>query len=378
MLKKILIIFSFVFSTAAFADEAADKVEFKRLYAEFNDLYANSEELDPIIEVAEKLYELAPSVYGKTLKQYAVTMYNLASLYHEKGESSQTFYDNYQYLQHSNLGKKAVEYYERYFEIIDAFNEPYDRSYFDQFYKFVKADTLFNGYESVTEHSHKLVLIAQDINLSPDIQATLNYELGTLRVKAWQNISAKPFFEAAYELTMASKGNDHILIGKSAYWLGLMAAGEEDRTLAEKFFLQALKVLPSEGEEGRDTVINIHFGLAHLYFIENRLDEAAKHGQKYAALQQLDGNEAIVITKEQPEFPRYVTKRYRDEFVELEFTLDVDGAPQDILVAESSRDLLNEPCIEAFKNFRFLPGWDNGKRIEVKGKKYKFVFQYRN
>ncbi len=86
MLKNIFYIICIsLISQLAHADEATDKAEFKKLYAEFNDLYANSEAIDPIIVVAEQLYDLAPIVYGKNSKTHGVVTYNLASLYDEKG-----------------------------------------------------------------------------------------------------------------------------------------------------------------------------------------------------------------------------------------------------------------------------------------------------
>ncbi|MEZ5758812.1 MAG: hypothetical protein R3D86_11380 [Emcibacteraceae bacterium] len=85
MKKQFYLVFMILFSHAAFADEAADKAEFQKLYAQFNDLYANSEDLDPIIEVAEKVYELAPRVYGRDSNEYAITTYNLATLYDARG-----------------------------------------------------------------------------------------------------------------------------------------------------------------------------------------------------------------------------------------------------------------------------------------------------
>lgn len=358
----------------ATADETADKAEFKKLYAEFNELYANSEAIDPIIEVAKKLYKIAPRAYGKNHQNTAVVIYNLAALYHEKAEKSQTFYGTYQYLQHNSEGKKSVEYYERYFNIIDNNGALFNRSYFDQYFKFIKADTIFNGYKSDVSRVNKLILIAKKINLPIDELANLNYTLGTLRIKAWQNKQAKPFFQTAYDLATANNLDNHLLIGKSAYWLALMAAGEKETTLAENYFLKALEILSSVDENKIDLVTNIHFGLANLYFLERSLDKAAKHGQKYSAIKQFGDDKAIPVVKIQPEFPRYITKRHRDEFVELEFTVDVNGKPQNILVAESSRDLLNEHCIEAMKKFRFLPRWENDERTEINGIKYKFIF----
>ncbi|MBL4601882.1 MAG: tetratricopeptide repeat protein [Emcibacteraceae bacterium] len=361
-------------SSVSFAGEAADKVEFKRLYAEFNELYANSDDLDAIINVAESVYRYAPRVYSKTSKQYAATLYNLATLYHEKGENSQTFYDSYKYLQHSSIGKKAVDYYERYFIIIDKFEEPYDRNYLDQYFEFVKADTSFYGYKSDVARANRLISIAKDINLPGNEFANLNYTLGTLRIKAWQNKQAKPFFKTAYDWTIANENDDHILIGKSAYWLGLMAAGEEEFLLAEKYYLQALDILPSKNAVDKDTIINIHFGLAHLYVLENKLDKAAQHGQLYSEQQGEDNNRTVPVVKAEPVFSYFTRKKKSADFIELEFTLDIKGIPKDIVVIETSKNNLVNPCVEAIKKFRFIPEWVNGKRAELHGVKYKFVF----
>ena len=107
-LKNIFIL-SILLITNAFADEAADKAEFKKLYAEFNNLYANSEAIDPIIEVAEKLIEIAPKVYGKNHMNNAVVIYNLASLYIEKSDS----------IHSPEEEQKTTEILEKYFQILE-------------------------------------------------------------------------------------------------------------------------------------------------------------------------------------------------------------------------------------------------------------------
>ena len=58
LIRNLIVVFLST-TTVAFADEADDKAEFTRLYAEFNELYANSEDLDPIIDVAEKLLSVS-------------------------------------------------------------------------------------------------------------------------------------------------------------------------------------------------------------------------------------------------------------------------------------------------------------------------------
>lgn len=61
---KYFLIFYLLSISASFADEAEDKAEFKRLYAEFNELYANSEDIDPIIDAAERVYRLPLFAHG--------------------------------------------------------------------------------------------------------------------------------------------------------------------------------------------------------------------------------------------------------------------------------------------------------------------------
>ena len=146
MIKKLILLFSILLlPQLAFSDEAADKAEFKRLYAEFNELYAHSEDLDPIIDVAEKLYEIAPKAYGENHANTAVVTYNLASLYVEKSEISGF----------SHLNTNAAELFKDYFEYLDDTNAPQDRNYVYQYLQYIKAMTSQGRSKSVKSHTKK-------------------------------------------------------------------------------------------------------------------------------------------------------------------------------------------------------------------------------
>ena len=113
----------------AHADEASDKAEFKKLYAEFNDLYSNSFDIDPIIEIGEKLYRLAPKIYETNHKDTAELTYQLASLYDQKGG-----------MENNTDEQKAFFLYQEYFKTLGALNVHYYLDYVVRYSAFVKAE----------------------------------------------------------------------------------------------------------------------------------------------------------------------------------------------------------------------------------------------
>jgi hypothetical protein len=189
---KTLMICCLLIAPSTFADEAEDKAEFNRLYAEFNELYANSEEIDPIIEVAEKVFDLAPKIYGKSSSQYAVTMYNLASLYDEKGGKVKR-----RAINNDRYEKDAIDLYKRYFKLLERLKTTYNKSHVDQYLQFIETENNHYGYISDITYTNKLINIAQDLELDAENMAELYYRLGQYRYKSLDMENTEALFQNA-------------------------------------------------------------------------------------------------------------------------------------------------------------------------------------
>jgi protein TonB len=72
--------------------------------------------------------------------------------------------------------------------------------------------------------------------------------------------------------------------------------------------------------------------------------------------------------QEQPRIPSAARRQNLSGKVEIEFTVDAQGRVQNPRVVSSFNPLLNEPCIEAIKKWRFEPGTRGGKKVASKTK----------
>lgn len=350
MLKKLLIILSFLFISPAFADEAADKAEFKRLYAEFNELYASSEELDPIIEIAEKIYKLAPQAYGKNHMNTAVVTYNLASLYIEKDLEKHN----------SELEDKTTVLLQKYFDILDEIEAPKDRTYVNQYLVFLKASVDDHIVDSIKFKANKLQKITQQIDYQPQELAQIENNIAHLLFKNRQYQLAKDYFMDSNENYIAAYGPEHFKIGENLFSIAKIDMGWKKREDAEQQFLKALDIFEKNGETGNTLSQSTHAFLVALYEEMGRHDEATKHCQAVAEERPLDFDKDIdPLYRKLPEYPS--TKR--EGFAVVEFDIDTNGIPRDVIILESSAKVFEKSSLEAISKWRYAPSVRDGKLI---------------
>ncbi|MDA9770097.1 tetratricopeptide repeat protein [Emcibacteraceae bacterium] len=261
MLKKILI-FSILLMSSAFADEAADKAEFKKLYAEFNDLYANSEDIKPIIEVATKLYEIAPKTYGRFHMNTAVVTYNLAALYDEAGGT------------HANSSeRKAVELYKKYFKILDRLNTPKDASYLEQYKKFVIAE--FNNFNVSSNHKYaeNALKLAYSINLSSLEIADFEYLIAYQRFITEEYEKALHDFMKAKDYYIHVYGENNAKVGRSIQYIATINLKNNNFEVAEENYLKAIDIYQKMEPQIYKMTNDAFLGLSSIYLQQKRFDD---------------------------------------------------------------------------------------------------------
>lgn len=371
MLKKIFIILSLSlsFSTAS-ADEAADKAKFKKLYAEFNDLYQNSEAIEPIIEVAEKLYKIAPKAYGKNAQNTAVVIYNLASLYDEKGGKSS-----------SEDEKKAANLYKDYFNILEKKNSPKNQTYLSQYVAFVYAENNANRNKSVTRLSKKAISIAEEIGLPNTTIAGYELKFGLMKYQNDQGFEAKKLFEASLLRYENELGKDHFKVAENLFWLGKISMTRQRRKTSEEQFLRALNIFQQDDSEAAKMLAqSTHAFLVQVYENMGRSGEATKHCRAIAVERNTNFDAYIdPLFRKPPTFPllrSYEISKVREEDVNvlLEFDVDENGITKNVKILSSDNEKFNKNSIEAAAKFRYAPSVKNGQIVETKGVKTRILY----
>ena len=66
-------------------------------------------------------------------------------------------------------------------------------------------------------------------------------------------------------------------------------------------------------------------------------------------------DEPMPVVRVNPVYPPEALRAGREGFVELEFTIAVNGATKDVVVIESSSPEFEEPAIAALRGWRYLP-----------------------
>ncbi len=369
MFKYLLVILFILFSTSlSFADDAADKAEFKRLYAEFNDLYASSEEIDPIIEVAEKVREVALKAYGKNHMNTAVVTYNLASLYDEKGKD----YSN-------KFEEKAVDLYQVYFRILEKMDKPFDQSYLSQYLNYITAYVNVKTITSWAGHIDKLDKIIDGFNITNMQRANTKLYMGSLYSKASSLSKSYKNMQEAIELYEEEQGKDFTNIGQALFFQAKIDMFKKKRDAAEEKFLRVLDIYSKNGLPGHEVALSTHAFLVNLYEDMGYSDKATEHCRAVAVERPTDFDVYVEpIYRSKAEFPDSLSRIGKGGWALLQFVVDENGITRDIEVLDSSHKGFEKTSIKAISKYRYAPSVKNGKLVTTKGVRIKMEYQIAN
>ena len=366
----------------AFPDEAADKAQFKKLYAEFKDLYANSKEVDPIIEVAEKLYKIAPKAFGKRSQQYAVVTYNVANLYDEKGGTT------------NNADEKhALDLYKKYFRLLDRLKTPKDKNYINQYLKFVTTEQNVKLLKSDFDLTRKILTIANKSDMTELEIADLEYYISRLKNTFKYRKTMRPILEHAYKVLLKERGPDHLKAGVILLLLAehealekrpyindlerLQAQYEKPLPKVEAKYLEALRIFKKNGEKGKASANTAKRMLAQLYYDQHQSEKAKKYHQTSPTLKTREQkNHLFPIVRVPPQYPTLAIQNNLEGIVLLEFTVDKQGNTKDILVIETSHIIFKNTAIRAVSNYKYKPIIVDGEPVEVNGVRVTIELQF--
>lgn len=366
MLTRNLIILSLM-TSPALADQAEDKAEFKKLYAEFNELYANSEAIDPIIEVGEKLYKLAPTAYGKGHANTAVVTYNLATLYDEKGEEKNNKFE-----------ERAFELYEEYFANLDARKVPKDKEYLNQYLSFMGTEQNTKTMYSKSKYMNTALKIAKDIGLSNIEYANVEMIIANMRMGSLKNADARKLYASAREKFEKEYDAGHFKIGEASFWLAQLERRRKKLKDAAREFERAIEILdPIEGEAAAAMVLYARKNGAAVYSELGDTETATKHIIAFAhKMPQETNRDLIDIYKPTPEFNNAARRAAKNGnyLVELSYDIDDKGFVHNIRLYSDTEEALNKPVIAALEKHRYVPLKVNGKLLPRKDRNYSFGY----
>lgn len=351
--------------TIASADEAADKANFKKLYAEFSELYANSDDLGQLIEVATELYELGPKAYGRYSQNAAVVTYNLASLYDEAGGSGVNQYE-----------RTAVELYKKYFKTLDRLKNPKDKNYLEQYKALVISDFNYNRSRSKNLFAKNALDIAYSLNLPNSETADFEYLLAYQRYQSQDINFALPYFQSAKERYIKEFGNNHIKVGRTIEWIAKIYQQNKKHLEAESHYRQVIDIYKSMEPQDDNLTSGAYQNLAHLFLEMNKLDEAAELGN--TATNFLDKsykNSALPIVRTNPRYPIRAAENGFTGWVKVEFIINDEGYTEDVIAVESSHKMFEKNSVRAAQQYRYIPRLENGIRVKTTGVQVRIEFQ---
>jgi len=348
----------------ATADEAADKAEFKKLYAEFNELYANSDDLGQLIEIATDLYKRGPKAYGKYSQNAAVVTYNLASLYDEAGGSGVNQYE-----------RTAVELYKKYFKILDRLKRHKDKTYLEQYKALVISEFNYNRYRSKNSYAKTALDIAYSLNLPNSETADFEYLIAYQRYRSQDMDFALSYFQSAKERYIEEFGRNHIKVGRAIQWIAKIYQRNEEYQTAENNFRQAIDIYENMKPLDHNLTSDVYQNLAYLFLETGQLDEAAKLGTIAAKIS--DGF-ALPVVRAGPRYPARAAENGLGGWVLVEFSINEEGYTEDVTAVKSSHKMFEIHSVRAARKYQYIPRMEDNKRVKTKGVQVRIDFQLEN
>ncbi|MBL4603554.1 MAG: energy transducer TonB [Emcibacteraceae bacterium] len=361
------IIFTLLLASQAMADKAPKKAEFEQLYAKFNELYANSNDIDPVIIIAEKLYKLAPRVYGKKSEEYVIIIYNLATLYDEKGGDG----DN-------KNEKKAADLYLKYFRIQNSKKVKKDQFYLDQYIPY-----MFAYYHSHPRYAKNSIATNMlDIAYSLDLP---NLDLANLEYYAAAIISeyvkidyAIPHYEKALLLYEKQFGQNHFKVGELNLILGKVDLGFQRTEMGITRLLKAANSFEQSEEDSESLKINTYSILAQHYVNINKIEEATRYAklvQKLTPDNIINDDGITPLTRVPPNYPKLAMEKGISGFVTVVFTINKDGQTKDVRATEYSNEIFVNNAVKAASKYIYSPLEKDGQPAEIRDVKVRIDFQ---
>ncbi|MCC3860087.1 TonB family protein [Pseudemcibacter aquimaris] len=351
---KYLLLFSLLLSSYAFADQATDKAEFKKLYEEFNELYSSSQNIEPIVAVGKKLIKIAPKAYGRNSKNNAIVHYNMARLYDETSNGKIYEYEEI-----------ASEYYKKYFKILDKSKTPKDETYFDHYIELINTEMALHGIWYKNKYLNNLLSMASKSNIPVLKKAEIEVFVANQRYLKDDKAKALKIFISALNKLETIENTNKLTLANAYLGKALIHFDNKNYKDAEVGFQLALKNYEELETIDKNILANSHKNLARLYVETGKYDLAASHGEQVTKFANNPKEMFLPIVRKEPLYPSTARRHGAGGYVVIKLTIDTEGKTKNITVVESSSSVFEENAIKAVEGFRYIPQSENGTRIEV-------------
>lgn len=95
---------------------------------------------------------------------------------------------------------------------------------------------------------------------------------------------------------------------------------------------------------------------------------------KPSSFQLREHGDYIPLIKPAPQYPVSLAEKGIEGFVLVQFTITETGSTKEVIVIESSHRGFERSAVKAIEKFKYMPQFDDGKSVEVKGVHHRINF----
>lgn len=328
---------------------------------EFNDAQAHyaecmkAKDLECAAESAETAYKVGKGLFGDDDVNTANLGINLGRTLNRLNRHAEAE----RVLEHSldimerRLGKDAVELVDVYFELGRSVVETDVKravGYMD------KASKLVDGQPGLTRGS---------VNLAVAIELSARGAVPP----------AREFYDRSHTGFLESVGPTDARTALTSFNLGKYAVSDRKYAEARDFLQSALAVYSIPHPENREMELRTRTLLSEaldgLGDTEGANEQARIIGSQAAATPTAD---YLPLYKVQPSYPAKALRKRQAGWVIVEFTVDENGRTSDQKVVESSDEIFEAPAVQAARQFRYAPRFENGVAVATEHVRNKIDF----
>lgn len=337
---------------------AADiKAEFTKAYKAYNAAVEDGDK-DQILATAKKAYEVGLMRFGENNINTGGLALNYGNALLEKWKN-----------------KEAAK-------VLTASLEIYEKEYGENSINLI--DPLFSLADAESQNLEKNAgvyhllrvseLIEKNLGKENDIYFETQLKIGIRYYSGNAGNRQKYALEKvknAHAWFLKKYGAESSFTASASHWVGRVYLQRKKYNAAVKSLNEALLGLDSSKNSRHRLAMSTHAFLVNAYEGIGDDEKAAKHCQLIGQINPSDSIDgALPIYKVAPKYPRAMAMKGREASVVVSFTVDKNGETKDIKVIEeeSKGDTgFYQASIEAVKQFRYAPRYQNGEFLETKG-----------
>ncbi|TRX54970.1 energy transducer TonB [Thalassomonas sp. M1454] len=205
-----------------------------------------------------------------------------------------------------------------------------------------------------------------DAEVEPVLKANIELSAGKALLKF--NSNKAVILKNSYNDLSAKLHPDDGRLLEHRFWAAKYWMTTPKKSLAIELFEKNIQLYESIENYTHPYELVSRAHLVALYEHKKQSDEATRHCIAIGEIRPWDDNqEQIPLFRIAPTYPINAARNHKEGWVQLSFNIDENGMVREPKVLKSSSKIFRKSSLNALKQWRYAPKFENGKAVEATG-----------